>query len=288
MIRLGLIGFPLEHSLSPVLHSAALQACGLQGTYSLFPIKREDTRGLNILLNQVRTGELNGLNITIPHKQNVIPLLDELTPRARTIGAVNTIYLKDGKLIGDNTDAPGFLADLNNFFQESTPPWWKTEEGLEKSALVLGAGGSARAVAYALANTGWNLIVSARRMEQANDLSNSYIKVSHYDQIHISPLLSTIHLIVNTIPLGMYPKIDESPWIEGLAFPKKAFLYDLIYNPSETLLVRQARAAGLQARTGMGMLVEQAALAFELWTGLYIPRSLMLDAIKIAVPTHFS
>lgn len=282
MIRLGLIGFPIEHSMSPVLHSAALQACGLQGTYSLFPIKREDTRGLNTLLKQVRTGELNGLNITIPHKQNIIQFLDEITPLARTVGAVNTIYLREGKLIGDNSDASGFLTDLNNFLQVSKPIWWKIDGEIDKSALILGAGGSARAVAYALVSAGWNITVAARRIEQVNELANSHLNVSPYDQIHISPLLSTIHLIVNTIPLGMVPKIDASPWIEGLVFPKSAVLYDLIYNPSETLLVQQARAAGLQASTGMGMLVEQAALAFELWTGLDIPRSLMFDAIKIS------
>jgi shikimate dehydrogenase len=288
MIRLGLIGFPLEHSLSPVLHSAALQACGLQGTYSLFPIKREDTRGLNTLLNQVRTGELNGLNITIPHKQNIIRFLDELTPLARTVGAVNTIYLKDGNLIGDNTDALGFLNDLKNIYQESKALEWKKAGGIDKFALILGAGGAARAVAYTLMNTGWTITVAARRIEQAKDLANSHLNVSQFDRFHITPILSTVHLIVNTIPLGMYPKINASPWIEGLEFPKNAVLYDLIYNPPETFLVQQARAAGLHAITGTGMFVEQAALAFKLWTGYDIPRSIMFEAIKISVSTHYS
>src|SRR5262245_47903410 len=107
--QLGLTGYPLSHSLSPKLHAAALDNCGLNGEYSLFPITPEDKPGLKDLLSRVRTGDIHGLNITIPHKQNVIEYLDELTPTAEAIGAVNTIYLREGKLTGDNTDAPGFL-----------------------------------------------------------------------------------------------------------------------------------------------------------------------------------
>src|SRR5689334_14000050 len=110
MIKLGLIGHPLGHSLSPKIHTAALSACGLEGDYSLFPIEPHDLAGLKALLDRVRSAEITGLNVTIPHKQNVIPLMDELTPTAMAIGAVNTIYLRENKLIGDNTDAHGFLA----------------------------------------------------------------------------------------------------------------------------------------------------------------------------------
>ena len=120
MMHLGLIGHPLGHSLSPKIHTAALKACGLQGEYSLFPIAPEDMQGLKDLLTRVRGGEIHGLNVTIPHKQNVIPLLDELTPTAQAIGAVNTISMRNGKLVGDNTDAPGFLADLQNFLTTET------------------------------------------------------------------------------------------------------------------------------------------------------------------------
>src|ERR1051325_1660510 len=114
MIKLGLIGFPLSHSLSPKIQNAALQSCGLMGSYSLFPIHPEDRQSLKDLLDQVRSGEIHGLNVTIPHRQNVIPFLDELTLTARAIGAVNTIYLQQDKLVGDNTDAHGFLLDLKN------------------------------------------------------------------------------------------------------------------------------------------------------------------------------
>ena len=115
MIKLGLLGYPLGHSLSPAIHGAALRSCGLDGSYSLFPIPPDDKQRLEDLLESVRQGEIAGLNVTIPHKQNVIPFLDELTPTAKAIGAVNTIYLRDHQLIGENTDAPGFLADLKRF-----------------------------------------------------------------------------------------------------------------------------------------------------------------------------
>src|SRR5512141_2446922 len=118
MIHLGLIGYPVSHSLSPKIQSAALAACGLKGDYSLFPIHPNDKQGLQDIVARVRCGEITGLNVTIPHKQNVISLLDELTPTAQAIGAINVIYMRENKLIGDNTDAAGFLADLNNFLKE--------------------------------------------------------------------------------------------------------------------------------------------------------------------------
>ena len=165
--KLGLIGFPLGHSLSPKIHAAALRSCGLEGDYSLFPIHPDDKQELKDLLARVRTGEIHGLNVTIPHKQNVIPLLDELTSTVQAIGAVNTIYLKDNLLIGDNTDAPGFIRDLKRFLTT------ETQSHRDANALVLGAGGSARAVVYALLNDGWNVTIIARRTEQAQQLAAS-------------------------------------------------------------------------------------------------------------------
>src|ERR1043165_9085419 len=119
MIELGLIGYPLGHSLSPRIHSVALDSCGLEGHYSLFPLPPEDPEALRDLMSRVRSGEIQGLNVTIPHKQNVIPFLDELTLTADAIGAVNTIYLRNDKLIGENTDAPGFLVDLKLLIDSS-------------------------------------------------------------------------------------------------------------------------------------------------------------------------
>lgn len=271
--QLGLIGFPLGHSLSPKIHAAALNACGLQGDYSLFPIPPENTQALKNLLTRVRAGELHGLNVTIPHKQNVIPLLDELTPTAQTIGAVNTIYLRKDKLIGDNTDAPGFLSDLKRFLTT------ETRRHGESNALVLGAGGSARAVVYSLLNDGWQVTLASRRIEQAQQLAQSFpnYQLPFTNLLDLRPL--TFDLIVNTTPLGMSPNIDQSPLLENTVLSKNTFVYDLVYNPRETKLVNDARAQGLKATTGLGMLIEQAALAFELWTGHNPPRNILFTSV---------
>jgi shikimate dehydrogenase len=272
MIRLGLIGYPLGHSLSPKIHSAALQSCGLAGDYSLFPIQPEDKQALQDLLSRVRAGEIQGLNVTIPHKQNVISYLDELTPTARSIGAVNTIYLRENKLIGDNSDAPGFLADVKHAFKF-------VSLSIQPAALVLGAGGSARAVVYALHNDGWKVTLAARRIEQANELAKQFenVKVIEYDIQTFR--LTNVQLIVNTTPVGMMPHIDASPWPEGLDFPPHAAIYDLVYNPRETKLVRDACSQGRLGMTGLGMLIAQAALSFEIWTGCKPPREVLFAAV---------
>jgi shikimate dehydrogenase len=221
--------------------------------------------------------------VSIPHKQNVIPFLDELTPAAEAIGAVNTIYQRDQKLIGDNTDAPGFLSDLKRFL--STEPrfdWAQHRLGHgDLYALVLGAGGSARAVVYALLNDGWEVTVAARRREQGQELTRAFAA----DKLQIADLpisnleASKISLIVNTTPVGMTPNIDQSPWLENVPLPPHAVIYDLVYNPRETTLVHQARRQGLRAATGLGMLVDQAALSFEIWTGFRPPREILFAAI---------
>ena len=281
MIQLGLIGYPLGHSLSPRIHKAALDFCGLKGDYSLFPVSPDDPQGLNDLLARVREGKITGLNVTIPHKQNVIPLLDELTPTAEAVGAVNTISVRNGTLMGDNTDASGFLADLKKFL---------TVEGQEvknsKSALVLGAGGSARAVIYALVKDGWNVRVAARRIKQAQALTaqfphpESRVSSLEYNSTTLNSLPSTLSLIVNTTPVGMSPNVDASPWLADLPFPSDVAIYDLVYNPRETKLVHNACASGLAATSGLGMLIEQAALAFEIWTGCNPSRAILWNAVE--------
>jgi shikimate dehydrogenase len=166
----------------------------------------------------------------------------------------------------------GFLADLNSFLGKS-----KEEKGNQKSALVLGAGGSARAVIYALVNDGWDVTVAARRIEQAEELANSY--ALHPMHLHsLQP--STFNLVVNTTPLGMFPNTAASPWPAGLPFPPNAAVFDLVYNPRDTKFVKDARAAGLSATTSLGMLIEQAALAFEIWTGCSPPREKLWNALK--------
>jgi shikimate dehydrogenase len=274
MIHLGLIGYPLGHSLSPKIHAAALKVCGLEGDYSLFSVHPDDRQSLKVLLARVRSGEITGLNVTIPHKQNVIELLDELTPTAKAIGAINTIYLRENKLIGDNTDAPGFLSDLKRFIGNR-------ESGIDKSVLVLGAGGSARAVVYVLTNCGWNVTLAARRLEQAQQLAQSFpnhqLQISNYSSFLHHP--SPFTLFVNTTPVGMAPNTSQSPLPENTSLSRHTMIYDLVYNPRETKFVKDALEQGLQATTGLGTLIEQAALAFEIWTGHNPPRDILLQSV---------
>jgi shikimate dehydrogenase len=245
----------------------------------------DDKQALKDLFSRVRSAEIHGLNVTIPHKQAVIEFLDELTPTASAVGAVNTIHLKNDKLIGDNTDAPGFLADWKRFLTTET----RRHEDLE--ALVLGAGGSARAVVYALLSNGWRVIIAARRIEQAQQLANALAnyrllitvcKLSdiEYNSTKLQSLISNLFLIVNTTPVGMMPNIDQSPWPDNLLFPPHAAIYDLVYNPRQTKLVQEARRQGLQATTGLGMLIEQAALSFEIWTGHHPSREIMRASVQ--------
>lgn len=287
-LTLGLTGFPLSHSLSPKLHNAALTAAGLEGSYSLFPVDPARPEALAALLERVRSGEIDGLNVTIPHKQSVLPLLDELSETAQAIGAVNTIYLRNGRLIGDNTDAAGFWEDLSPHltspkFQRAEfrggtnlplPHFRVSKMGEAGRGLVLGAGGSARAVVFALQAHGWNVSVAARRIEQAQALVTEF---GLQAACGLDSPIPNFELLVNTTPLGMTPDTETCAW-QG-DFPPGAFVYDLVYNPPETLLIKRARAAGLQAANGLGMLIEQAALAFELWTGHKADRIAMRKSI---------
>lgn len=285
MLHLGLIGYPLEHSLSPPIHLGGLLALGLDADYQLYAIPPQAPEQLRALIERVRGREIHGLNVTIPHKQNVIPFLDDLTPAAQAMGAVNTILCEGQGLRGDNTDAPGFWLDLGAHF----PHLIETGGGGGKprQALLLGAGGSARAVLYALASHGWAVCVAARRIQQAQSLIDSFHSQDILGELaaiplsapDIQPWLPELDLIINATPLGMYPHPDATPWPLGLDLPQRAVFYDLVYNPPQTLFVRQARAAGLSAASGLGMLVEQAALSDERWTGKSPPRAPMFAAV---------
>ncbi|NOH10746.1 MAG: shikimate dehydrogenase [Chloroflexi bacterium] len=271
---LGLIGYPLGHSLSPHMHKAALESLSMQGDYDLYPVELYPQRNAKLenLFKRMRLGEIHGLNVTIPHKSNVIEFLDELTPTAESIGAVNTIFERDNLLIGDNTDAPAFLNEIHNL---------KTNLS-HKQALVLGAGGSARAVAYALVNEGWQVNIVARKLQQAEDLVEHFgegVTALSWDLKNFQELGLACSLIVNTTPLGMAPNPDASPWPEDLPMPAGVAIYDLVYNPPTTQFVQTARKRGLVAHTGEGMLVEQAALAFETWTGHNAPRDIMRQVL---------
>jgi len=288
--RIGLLGYPLTHSCSPQLHAAALRSLNLPGEYRLYPIAPGDQAGLVQLFTRLRAGELDGLNVTIPYKQAVIPWLDEISPIAQNIGAVNTIYARDGRLVGGNTDVPGFWADLGKYFPTHPGSLGAGNRAAEAQgkALVLGAGGAARAVVYALAMHGWHVTLAARRLDQAKKLVSTLTQVpgifppasALLEPGVLASCLDGTRLIVNATPLGMAPDVDRSPWPAGLPFLRMACCYDLVYNPRATLLLRQAGTAGLSTASGLGMLVEQAALSFEIWTGYSPIREAMWAAVE--------
>ena len=285
--RLGLIGWPLEHSLSPHIHAAALQAAGLKGTYQLFPILPlpEGAGGLQRVFDRLRRQEVHGVNVTIPHKWTVLDSLDGLTEAAAAIGAVNLIYRDGERLLGDNSDAPALYLDIGNRFG------WGAQSGV---ALVLGAGGAARAAAYVLLTQGWQVYVAARKVEQAQQLLTDL--THHVEGVRNNPLALSLNtpsleqvkscdLLVNATPVGMPPLADVSPWPASLSLPVGACVYDMVYNPAETLLIKTARVAGQQATNGLGMLVEQAALSFERWTGRAASRQAMYSAASASLDT---
>jgi shikimate dehydrogenase len=274
--HLGLIGYPLGHSRSPDLHRAALAACRLDGEYTLFPIPPEEAEEMVAgLVTDLRTGTLDGLNVTIPHKRIAMARADRLSDVARAVGAVNTLYreAETGIVSGENTDVPGFLHDLRRRMGEGSG-----------SALILGAGGSARAVVYALSQAGWQVTILARRIEQAQALAGDLGGVKHPLQVGMlsreSMASARCDLLVNTTPLGMYPNGEGCPWPEDLPLPQGAAVYDLIYNPQETVLLKRARVEGHLAANGAGMLVAQAALAFQMWTGVEAPFEAMERAMS--------
>ena len=277
---LGLIGYPLGHSVSPTLHQTALAEASFAGTYDLFQIPPlpDGQEELESLLRRLRERELDGLNVTIPHKQSVLPILDDLTPSARAIGAVNTLYLDSGKLIGHNTDAPGFWSDLQ-----------KLPLNQNQNALILGAGGAARAIVYALLIHGWQIAITDLNPQQTSAMVDHFSAQSlKKDQLNgfefqpglISQKAAKAGLIINATPVGMHPFEQATPWPEGYPLQHAACYYDVVYNPYETLFLKQVRAAGLPGRNGLGMLVEQAALAFECWTGFSPDREQMMNAVR--------
>lgn len=282
--RLGLIGWPVAHSLSPIIHAAALQATGLQGEYQLYPIDPDSPQAvLDDLLMKLRQGEIHGLNVTVPHKERMLSQVNFLSQAAQSIGAVNTLVFHNGGIFGENTDAPGFLNHLQRL--------QLLENGRKLRCLILGAGGSARAVVYALARAGHIVAVTARREAQAQNLVAEISQSQDFSTLPVSlpmdfqQIKHTFQpdLLVNTTPVGMHPHPEQTPWPLEIPLPESCRVYDLIYNPAQTLLLRQARQAGLPAVNGLGMLVEQAAISFAIWTGIEPPIARLYDAVEMKI-----
>jgi shikimate dehydrogenase len=277
MRRFALFGHPVTHSLSPAIQQAAFDKTGVDWTYEALDIAPDE---LFETTERLRHGSWDGANVTLPHKQDVIPLLDDLAESAALTSAVNTITRDEERLVGHNTDMPAFLHDLRAH-HELRP---------SGAGLILGAGGAARAVAFGLASRGMDLHVISRSERPAKliaaDVHQTHsmeVSILPWEEASFAKASSDCALVVNATPVGMLPNDQETPWPHDVAFPDNAFMYDLIYTPGETRLVREARLSGLSATSGAGMLVEQGALAFELWTGLRAPRRSMRAALDRAL-----
>lgn len=263
--RAGLIGWPVAHSVSPAMHNAAFGALGLDWQYDLLPAPPE--RFAAAVAAWVAAG-YRGFNVTIPHKGAALrlPQVRAISPAAEAIGAANTLTVEpDGSLAADNTDWRGFADDL--------AAGGIAVEGAR--CLVLGTGGSARAVIYALRAGGAAAITAINREPGGRDGAAGY-----GDLARLAP---SADLVVNCTPAGMSPDVAASPWPEDVPFPGGAALVDLIYNPPVTRLMADAQAAGARTVGGLGMLVRQGALAFERWTGIAPPLAIMLEAARHAL-----
>ena len=272
----GVIGDPIEHTMSPLMHNAAFRELGLDYVYVAFRVKRDE---LAQAIEGMRALNIRGLNVTIPHKVNIIPLLNSLDPLAEKIGAVNTVVSKDGMLKGYNTDASGFLQAL---LDKGVTP-----EG--KNAVILGAGGAARAISFILAEREANLVILNRleEMDWAEELARKIssvfgkeVRALELKEANLRTALDKAELLVNATSVGMSPNINSTPVPARLLRPGLV-VFDIVYNPIQTRLLREAEAAGAQTINGLEMLAWQGALAFEKWTGQKAPLDLMKrEAIK--------
>ncbi len=271
----GIIGYPLRHSASPAFQQAAFDHLGIDAKYLAWETppdaiaeRMESLRGPGVL----------GANVTVPHKQAVVPFLDEVSQAAQDTGAVNTIVNREGRLTGHNTDVTGFLRALQE------------DAGFQaqgKRALVLGAGGSARAVVYGLLKEGAGQVTIANRtVERAHRLIEALGSPRNANAVLLEPteLSNGWDLIVNCTTLGMRhaPGENETP-LPGDAIPANSLVYDLVYNPEETPLLQAAAKAGARTLGGLPMLIYQGAEAFRLWTGREAPVEVMFQAARRAL-----
>lgn len=268
----GLVGHPLEHTASPAIYSAAFKELGLNAMYLVFDIEpsafEDAVKGLKAL-------KAGGFNVTIPYKERIMPMLTHLDSSAQKVGAVNTVKVDSGLLIGYNTDLAGFLAPLLELD-------FKIQE---VRALILGAGGAAKACVRALMDAGCReIIVLNRSIERAIILARQYnntnVRVGHLNEGSLNEALSRAELVVNATPVGMYPNVDESIIPKAL-LRSDMVVYDLVYRPVQTKLIKEAKEAGATTISGYKMLVEQAAESFKIWTGFEPPKEAMFKALKL-------
>jgi shikimate dehydrogenase len=267
----AIIGDPVEHSLSPVMHNAAFEELGLNIVYVAFKVTRN---GLKEAISGARSLGLRGLNVTMPHKNAVMSYLDETDSTAEAIGAVNTILNNQGKLIGYNTDGKGAMIALkeNGIYPE------------EKKMLLLGAGGAAKAIAFQAAQEVEELVILNRTSAKAEKLAEALhkkfgkkVKGGTLSTEVLKEELKTADILVNATSVGMHPDVNRSPVPSDL-LRRDLCVMDIVYNPLETKLLMDAKAVGAKVVSGLEMLLYQGAVAFEIWTNCPAPVKVMKKA----------
>lgn len=268
----GVVADPVGHSLSPHVHNAAFVHLGLNKIYLPMRVSSVD---LEIFLKDCQELGIRGLSVTIPHKESVIPHLAQNDESVKQIGACNTMIRKDGKWIGYNTDSIAAMAAIDRMFPSETPA--KAMQG--KTALVLGAGGAAKALVYGLTQRGADVAISARTEARAQVLANEF-------KARVVPWgirsLTKAHMIVNCTPVGMHPNVNDTPF-DGAHFKAEQVVFDTVYRPEQTLFIKQAREKGARTITGADMFVGQAALQAKVFIGGPAPVDVMMRAYRKAI-----
>ncbi|MCA0753660.1 shikimate dehydrogenase [Paenibacillus sp. N4] len=271
----GVIGNPIRHSKSPIMMNRAFRETGINGAYAAFHVTSER---LADFAAGVRAMGIRGVNVTIPHKLDIMSLLDEIDAGAEAIGAVNTIVNDDGRLIGYNTDGIGYVRSLK---EEAEP------ELAGKKMVVLGAGGAARGIVYALTKESPERITIVNRsVERAEELAKAFRSQADIEAAAVESLKEACRqadIVINTTSVGMYPNTEDTP-IDGAWLQPGAVASDLIYNPLKTTFLQQAERQGCRVHGGLGMFIYQGAYAFEYWTGRPAPveamRETVLDSLQ--------
>ncbi|ADY74166.1 Shikimate dehydrogenase [Desulfurobacterium thermolithotrophum DSM 11699] len=267
----GIIGYPVKHSLSPLMQTAAFKALGIDAVYVPFEVEPEN---LGEAVRGLRALNVKGFNVTVPFKENVIEYLDFVDEDAEFLGAVNTVKIEDGKLTGYNTDADGFLKSL-------------IEEGVElkgKKITMFGAGGAARAVGYAVLKGGAKFLNIVNRNFSKGKIvgellgKRGNVLVFPLREDSVATLLKDTDIIINTTSVGMKP--DDPLLFDYSLIPEGITVVDIIYNPAETLLLKAAKEKGCKIVNGLGMLIYQGAIAFEIWTEKKAPVEVMRRVLE--------
>lgn len=269
---LGVIGWPVKHSFSPLMHNTVLEHVGIDCVYLPLPV---ETGNLQKAVDGIKSLGFIGANVTVPYKEEIMQYLDEIDLDAQRVGAVNTIVVKNGKLIGYNTDIGGFKAALSRHHFEIK----------DKNVVMFGAGGAAKAIVYSLISSGCKSIkVGGRSKKKVEKFTQSFSDIANitaydWEEIDFRRAHWDVDLLVNTTPIGMDGIKDKSLPTFWTDVPLTAFAADIIYNPPITAFLRQARLRGCRGMNGLAMLVEQGALSFELWFGKEPPREIMYESL---------